>query len=196
MAPHRTTTVAVVVCASALLAVVGMRADDVPKPSDHAEYNLAVQYAQASLDLANIELRKFLEENQRARGAVPGLVLDRARMNVHVAETQLAQVLSPSPTAKMSVHVRYAEERAKLAQLEYEKARELRNRRPDTFSELEIQRLKLVADTTRLRLAMWQNPVYLPSLLDQMQWQIDRLSEEIVEINRRFEKSEWIATPQ
>ena len=34
---------------------------------------------------------------------------------------------------------------------------------------------------------MWKDPDYLPSLVDQMQWQIDRLTEQVIELRNRLD---------
>ena len=157
-----------------------------------AEEPVSVRYARASLELARIELQKHLEQEKKAPRIIPAIVIERTRMNVKVAETQLEQALQPATGGTIHVQVRYAEERAKIAELEYEQAKKARLHNPNAVLELEVERLGLVAETARLRLAMWRDPVYLPSLLDQMQWQLDRLSEEIIDLNKRLEKDKWM----
>ncbi|MGE5192216.1 MAG: hypothetical protein ACM3U2_06895 [Deltaproteobacteria bacterium] len=158
------------------------------------EEPVAVRYARASQELAKIELKKLEEQNKRVPRAIPAIIVERAKINVKVAEAQVEQAIGPSAAGTVNVHIRYAEERVRVAELEFEKSQEARRRNPDAISELEIERLGLVAETARLRLAMWRDPVYLPSLLDQMQWELDRVSEEIVELNKRLEKDEWGAS--
>jgi len=157
-----------------------------------AEEQVSVRYARASLELARIELQKHLEQEKKVPRGIPAIVIERSRMNVKVAEAQLEQALLPATSGTIHVQVRYAEERVKIAELEYEQAKKARLLNPNAVLELEVERLGLVAETARLRLAMWRDPVYLPSLLDQMQWQLDRLSEEIIDLNKRFEKDRWM----
>lgn len=178
---------AVCICAIGVLAGAAQKQFGVP-----AEDVIPVRYAQACLELAKIELKKLVEHEKKVPRGVPAIILERARMNVKVAEAQLNQALVPSAGGMVNVHIRYAEERAKVAELEFEKAKEARQHNSDALIELEVERLGLVAETSRLRLAMWRNPVYLPSLLDQMQWQLDRLSDEIIQLNKRVEKDEWL----
>ncbi|MGE5192218.1 MAG: hypothetical protein ACM3U2_06905 [Deltaproteobacteria bacterium] len=178
---------AVCVCAIGAIAVAAQQ-----RRGDAEGQAVAVRYAQASLELAKIERKKLVEQNKKVPHVVPAIILERAKMNVKVAEAQLEQALGPSAAGTANVHIRYAEERVKVAELEFEKAKDGRRRNPDAILELEVERLGLVAETARLRLAMWRDPVYLPSLLDQMQWQLDRHSEEIIELNKRVERDEWI----
>ena len=39
----------------------------------------------------------------------------------------------------------------------------------------------------QIRVELWKDPAYLPSLMDRMQWQIDRLTEEVVELRERVD---------
>lgn len=162
-----------------------------PRPVAAAE-ELAVRYAQASLKLAEIDLRKAEEQNKKVPRTIPQVIVERLRRNVAVSEAQLEQALQPSAGGAVNVHVRYAEERVRIAELEIEKAQKARQRDPDAVPAVEVERLALAADVARLRLDMWRNPVYLPSLLDQMQWQLDRLSEEVIDLNKRVEKDDWM----
>ncbi len=177
------------VCVAAIGVIAGAAQQ---QRSTVSEEPIAVRYARASLELAKIELKKLVEQNKKVPRAVPAILVERAKMNVKVAEAQLEQAVGPSAAGTANVHIRYAEERVRVAELEFEKAKEARRRNPDAVIELEVERLGLVAETARLRLAMWRDPVYLPSLLDQMQWQLDRLSEEIIELNKRVYKDEWM----
>ncbi len=175
------------VCAVAVLAGAARQHKGNPP-----EEPVAVRYARASLELAKIELKKLEEQNKKVPRVVPAIIVERAKMNVKVAEAQVEQAIGPSAGGTANVHIRYAEERVKVAELEFEKAKEARRRNPDAVIELEVERLRLVAETARLRLAMWRDPVYLPSLLDQMQWELDRVSEEVVELNKRVYKDDWM----
>lgn len=176
-------------CVSAgIVAVIGIIAVAGPQATQEpAGEPVSVRYSRSCLKLAGIELQQLLDQNHKAPGVIPDMVLERARMNVKVAQAQLEHALAPTSAGTAAVQVRYAEERVKLAEIELEKAKRVRRHDPDAMSELELERLSLVAEVARLRLAMWRDPVYLPSLLDQMQWQLDRLSEEVIEISKKVE---------
>ncbi len=182
------TQISAAVCLAAIGAIVA--AAQQPR-GNFSQEPISVRYARASLELAKVELKKLMNAEKEVPRVIPPIILERAKANVKVAEAQLEQALLPSTGGAVNVHIRYAEERVKVAELELEKARKAKARNPNAVLDVEIERLELVAETARLRLAMWRDPVYLPSLLDQMQWQLDRLSEEIIELNKRVEKDEW-----
>ena len=54
-----------------------------------------------------------------------------------------------------------------------------------------MKRLRAKADIATLRLEMWRSDKYVHSLIDQMQWQIDRLTEQIIDLNHRVGKNTW-----
>ncbi len=178
--------------AAGFCAMIGVIAGAAQQQKDVVpEEPVAVRYARASLELAKIELKKLEEQNKKVPRVIPAIIVARAKMNIKVAEAQVEQAIGPSAAGTANAHIHYAEERVKVAELEFEKAREARQKNPDAVIDLEVERLGLVAETARLRLAMWRDPVYLPSLLDQMQWELDRLSEEVLELNKRVYKDDW-----
>lgn len=150
-----------------------------------ANERIGVQYARAYLRLTEIELKNAQNQNAKVRGVVSVVEIDRLRMNVAVARTQLQNALRPRDVNKMQVHLRYAETKLATAKTELQLALKSRKKNIRSVSAGEIERLKLVAEVAQYRLEMWRDPAYLPSLLDHMQWQIDRLSEEITQLHKR-----------
>jgi hypothetical protein len=168
---------------------VNLRANEVEgkdvRPSDET---IAVQYSRAYLRLCEIELKKALATEKKAPRTVTPIVFERLRMNVNVAEAQLQETLHPTSSGKMQLHLRYAEEQARIAAMDFAQAERISNLNPKVISDLDLERLRLTSEVARLRLALFREPAYLPSLLDQMQWQIDRLSEEILQLHKLTHK--------
>lgn len=163
-----------------------------PEDNPSRDRILSLQFAQANLNLAQIELQIALEDNRKVAGTVPDILIERLRMNVTVAAAQVEQALGPSTPGAMNVHLRYAEERARVARLDFQKAEAARKKQPESITDLQFERLRLEANVASLRLAIWRNPIFLPSLLDQMQWQIDRLGDEIIELHKRVDRAEFM----
>jgi len=148
--------------------------------------SVEVRYARSLLRLAQLDLKQLEEEDQRVARVVPDMEVDRARMRVKVAEARLDRALAPSKEKKAGAQVRYAEERARLAEADLEDAKKVRQKRPDAISDLELEKLTVNAEMARLRVALWREADDLPSQLDQMQRQIDLLSDEVVETNKKI----------
>ncbi|MCA9102168.1 MAG: hypothetical protein KDA63_13485, partial [Planctomycetales bacterium] len=89
-----------------------------------------------------------------------------------------------------SMQAAFADEMAKYAQREYEAS--LQNGVPEAsvLADLKLERQRLKAEVAQLRAEMWREHSYEPLLVEQLQWQIDRLAEEVVELNHRVQELE------
>jgi hypothetical protein len=78
-----------------------------------------------------------------------------------------------------------------LAKEEYQKflkAREAKLADPILYNKHELNELRLKAELAKLRFAIWSEPESnMLSIFDQVHWQLERLSEEVLELQRRFE---------
>ena len=50
-----------------------------------------------------------------------------------------------------------------------------------------IERLKTQLDMAEVRLELLKRPNYVPSLIDEMQWHIDQLTNEVIDLRHRLE---------
>ncbi len=171
----------------AICAVVPGQPTSSQTKSDLVTEDIAIQYARANLKLARVRLARFENVNHKAPGSIPQMVLERMRANISVAQEQLDHAIRPDDEKPMRAYVRYAEEKARVANLAWKNALELRKRPSAKITELDLEKYRLEAKVAELRLQMWQDRAYLPTLLDQMQWQIDRLSEELLELRKTVE---------
>lgn len=111
-------------------------------------------------------------------------------MNVAVAKEQLRLVKVPDGDA-IQLHLKYAQEMASAAAGDYQRAFKAKAAFDGAYSDLQIRELRLKAEVAQLRLAIWSNPgINLLSLLDHMHWQIERVSEEVLDLQKRVEKLE------
>src|SRR5262245_40611944 len=106
------------------LLVAGALAGAVSKdPDESTKESAEVRYARSLLRLAQIDLKQLEEEDQRVSRVVPDMEVDRARMRVKVAGARLDRALAPPGEKKPGAQVRYAEERARLAEADLEDAK-------------------------------------------------------------------------
>jgi len=54
-------------------------------------------------------------------------------------------------------------------------------------SEINIERLRTILAMAEIRLEMVKRPDYVPSLIDEMQWHIDLLTNEVIELRHQLE---------
>ena len=149
--------------------------------------HLQVRYADARLQLAETDLQIALETNQRVEGAVPEAELTRLRANVEVARELLdiskEYTHGSTPPAQLTA----AETAAKIADLDLRNALQVNAARAGTISAARVRRLRIKAEMANIRVELWKDPYYIPSLIDEMQWQIDRLTEQVIELTQRIE---------
>ena len=156
------------------------------EPPPNKSDNLAADYAQACLELAEIEVKRAESMNRRVPNIVPHLRLEGLKRNVQLAQHQLRVAESYNNDVTNLVQLAFCEATAKDALERYRIAERARNQDPKAVSAFELESLRLKAKTTNLRYRMWKERSYVPSMVDQMQWQINRLTEQIVELNDRI----------
>ncbi len=144
-------------------------------------------YAKAYRDLAKVELQVALEVRKEFPAQFSQFDIQRKRNKVALAEELLRLAEIPAAERKSSaVPLKYATEKAALATSEYEAAL----KKPDEYSVLRLEQLRLTARVADLRLQLWNYPTGIGSLFEQMRWQMERLSEEIVDLQQRVEELE------
>src|ERR1041384_371341 len=109
------------------------------QPDKPQKESVAVRYSRASLKMAELELKEALAEDRKVAGSVPAIVVERLRMNVKVAESKVEEALHHSTEGRANVQLRYAEERARLADLDLEQSQKARAINPRAVSELELE---------------------------------------------------------
>lgn len=73
-----------------------------------------------------------------------------------------------------------------VARADLESAQRSNQRRAGSVSETGIRRLQAKLELAELRLELLRNPTYVPSLIDEMQWHIDQLTDEIIDLRHRL----------
>lgn len=147
--------------------------------------SIGVRYADACLRLAKLELTRALELNERVPRAKSATRIDWLKANVAAAEEQVRIAREYQQGSTMPLQAAYADATAMSATAEFQAAKQFAESNPGVMSELQLDKLQLQAEIAGLRAEMWRDSSNLPSLVDQMQWQIDRLTEEVIELDQR-----------
>lgn len=61
------------------------------------------------------------------------------------------------------------------------------HRVPGAVSELNVKRLRARLELAEIRIALCKNPDYELSLLDEMQWNIDQLTDQLIDLRHQVE---------
>lgn len=149
---------------------------------------LRIRHAQACLELAESRLEHRLDINNRRPGFYTEKELRRYRQDVAVAKRHLATIRSGDA---VQVHLQHARELADVAKVDYQDALEVSAEKPGAMTKHQMNELRLKAEIAELRLAIWSHPeANVLSLMDHLHWQLERLSEEVLELQRRLDKVE------
>ena len=113
-------------------------------------------------------------------------------MHVAVAREQLRLATEPGGDA-IELHVTHAQSEAGIATDAYQRALKAVEADPSLYNDLQIKNFALEAEVAKLRLAVWANPgTNTLSLLDHMHWQIQRVSEELLDLQQRVDKFDLV----
>lgn len=156
------------------------RADDPPR----SEHDLLHQrYAEARLALAELDLEKATILDREGQGGIVS-DYDWRRLRSRVAVLRELVAISrdrPHGTGLDGQRAR-AKAVAKVAEEDLEQARAIHDRQPDPLNEIGVRRAEAKAEIARLRVALWEDPANVPSIIDEMQMQIDQLTDHVIDL--------------
>ena len=145
-----------------------------------------VQLAKVRLQLAKVELERALGANERVR-IYPPVTLQFLRRNVDVAQAKLEAVTKPGGDSH-DAHLRELENNLKTAELKWKIAFETRERSPGALDEAGVEALRLRVEVARLALARARQPETVTTPLNHLQWEIEQLRDEMLELTLRVEE--------
>jgi hypothetical protein len=159
-----------------------------PTENGPSWHQLNVKYARAKMLLAEAELRIATDANKQSPGAIARLVMERLKSNVAIAEQQLEEAKLATVGGNDRIRMRHAEEKIRLAKLDWESGKRMNDR--GLMTDLELERLKLKLELANLSLVLLKNPQYFTTLLQSLEAKVDRMGDEILSIDQRLSKLE------
>lgn len=180
------------VLAVCLVTSVGVVRADGDPPSDDSSV-LHLRYAEARLKLAKLDLDRALAADRQAGDRVTSDTdTRRLRARIRVLEGQVeANRLHPHGNG---IHGQRARARAaaEVAEEDLQAIRAVRERNPQAAAEIDVERYATRAEIARLRVALWEDPTNVPSLIDEMQLQIDQLTDHVLDLLDEIENQRTI----
>ena len=129
--------------------------------------------------------------HRRAPDNVSELEHKRLKANIQVAQNQLEITKQFRHGSAYPNQLVAAQATADLAQQDYQSSLKANERLPGTICKTRINRLKIKAELANIRVELWRDPgAYMPSMMHEMQWQIDRLTEQVIELSQRLDAEE------
>ncbi len=155
-----------------------------PKPADAASKpgpapeDLEVRYARAQLRLAEANLKRMQDMNQRQARSVPVTIIAEYGQDVEVAKTRLQQAEAGHAENVFQTWIRRAELAWQTADSSWKNGMAVNQRTPGTFKDLDIERFRLRADIAKMQ---YQRGMALveASHEAQLQWEVDCLNGEV-----------------
>jgi len=149
--------------------------------------NLDMQLAKARLKLANLELKRVSAANKRLPGLYSLVTIELLRRDVNIAQMRLDALSRSGAANTHAAHLRWLESTVKIAEFRWKTAERLRERSPELSEASQVETQRLRAEVARLALARARDPARVATPVDHMQWQLDQLRQELLELTLRVE---------
>jgi len=155
--------------------------------AEAATDELSVRYALVRLQLAELDLERALEANR----AVPHAIGDREIQRLHnhvIVMRRQAEIARARPrTSARQATIAAVEAARESAHADLAAAVQVNQRAPGTISRVNMERLRAKADLADIRLALCRSPEFELSLLAELQWSIDQLTDEVVDLRHQID---------
>jgi hypothetical protein len=172
----------------ALAEPAGTAGDDTVREARPAAPNdLQVRYAQARLRLAELDLERAIAANTASRDAVGDREVQRLRTHVEMLRRQVDLARNHPRTAARQAATAAAEAACTDAHADLEAALRANQRVPGTVSDINVERLRAKVEVAEVRVALCKSPEYELSLLAEMEWNIEQLTDEVIDLRHRVE---------
>jgi hypothetical protein len=149
--------------------------------------DVQVRYAMAKLKLAELDLQRAVKLNRPVANAIGALEITRLTNHVRLMQRQLEIAQGRPQSSAREVAMAAAELARDTAQADLDAARAANRRTEGAIKEINIQRLETKLEIAEIRLELFRNPAYVPSPIDEMQWHIDQLTEQLIDLRHRLE---------
>jgi hypothetical protein len=162
-----------------MLTVRGDEPADAPSAHDQRH----TQYAEARLRLAELDLEKAMHLEKLANGRTVS-DYDLRRLHSRIAVLRDVVEANRRHPHGTGIHEQRARARAavEIADEDLEQAKSIDERNPTEFTAIAVRRFEVKAEIARLRLALWDDPANVPSIIDEMQMQIDQLTDHVIDL--------------
>lgn len=158
-------------------------------PSEqHAMESVDIRFARAQLRLAKLDLRRAVEINERVPGMLPVTMIEKIQQSVVIAEEQLKQAMKGSKAQLHEIHLRGAETAAKIANSNFQRIRSLREKLPQSFRAIDVERARARAEVANLNLERARDPKNSEYGVSHLQWQVEELRAQLLDVQISVEE--------
>lgn len=179
------------VCLAAASAFVASA--DPPPPAASPElpldrvHGLQVRYTEARLRVAELTLQRAVAANVKFPDAIGERELQRLRNHVTMLRRQVEIARQHPRTAARQASIAAAEAALADVRGDLEAALRANARAAGSISDINIQRLRAKIDLAEIRLELCTNPDYELSLLAELEWNIEQLTDEVIDLRHEMD---------
>ena len=168
------------------------RADQPGQENSAAEddrESVEIRFARAHVELAKLNLRRAVEANKRTPNVFSKEFMEKLHLHIAIDEAQLAQHLKGEDADAHQVCIRGAEASVKLAEADWKRKQDSHQQAPTAAGALVVERARLVAEIAKLNLERAKELNASESLLKHLQWQIEELRHQVLELQMQLARS-------
>ena len=147
-----------------------------------------VRFFQKKLELAKHDLQTAVKANQRVPNLTSKLMMIRLQNQVDYTETLLKHATAKTDHDLHVIHLQSVKNDVTIAEQQLAWAKEVNQQHAGLVSDDEVKRLKLSVDLARLALEKAKQPKIKADPLHHLQWQIDRLRSDLLNLQVKFER--------
>lgn len=184
-----------IVVAVVVLAMAATAEEEAPKPAPPPD-DLRVRYAEARLRLAELDLERAIAANDRVHDAIGDRELQRLRTHVTMLQRHVEIAREHPRTAARQANITAAEAACVEARGDLDAALRANHRTPGSVSDINIARLRAKVDVAELRVALCKSPDYELSLLAEMEWNIEQLTDEVIDLRHHIDTNATMSSGQ
>ncbi len=173
--------------ASSSLAV-GQQGQQEPQDDLSAEerQSLNVRYAEADLELAELDLRQALDRNQEMPNLITDVAIKRLKHHVTIAREQLKQFRRGQEADVHEIFLASAESAALNADEEVKRLRQIHDRLPSMTTTRDLERALAVQKVAQLHLERTRARKVSESDVYVLQWQVGDLQNQVLELQHEL----------
>jgi hypothetical protein len=119
--------------------------------------------------------------------SIGALEITRLTNHVRLMQRQVEIAQGKPQSSAREVALVAAELARETAQADLDAALAANKRTEGAIKEINIKRLEAKLEIAEIRLELFRNPTYVPSPIDEMQWHIDQLTEQLIDLRHRLD---------
>lgn len=150
-------------------------------------HDLQVRYAQARLRLAELDLQRARAVNESLPHAIGDREIGRLENHVAMMRRQVEIAREHPRTAARQASIAAAEAAHADARADLEAAERANSRTPGTVSPINMERLRAKIELAEIRRDLCSSPDYELSLLAELEWNIEQLTDEVIDLRHRID---------